>query len=196
MLSISDCLTKCLSWGDSLAQCPVIFLRRSTAASWRTLGVLAVRRCCTSAGTTCGSFAKRFICSSACRRASLSGIKNCINKSSKDWAISSFFVSLSLSLYLCVCVLCFCGYRERGCCACEGFWVLLCFVFKGGFFLGGFVVWRIGQVFKNRSCTWDHCCVLGPPSTRGLCTDYRQYIMLAPFLFIFNTTLFFFFGEK
>lgn len=65
------------------------------------------------------------------------------------------------------------------------------------FFLGGFVVWRIGQVFKNRSCTWDHCCVLGPPSTRGLCTDYRQYIMLAPFLFIFNTTLFlFFFGEK
>lgn len=56
---------------------------------------------------------------------------------------------LSLSLYLCVCVLCFCGYRERGCCACEGFWVLLCFVFKGGFFLGGFVVWRIGQVSKT-----------------------------------------------
>lgn len=103
---------------------------------------------------------------------------------------------LSLSLYLCVCVLCFCGYRERGCCACEGFWVLLCFVFKGGFFWGGFLLWRIGQVFKNRSCTWDHCCVLGPPSTRGLCTDYRQYIMLAPFLFIFNTTLFLFFLER
>lgn len=87
ILSKRDCLTNCLMWGGSLVQCPVIFLRRSTAASWRTLGVLAVRRCWTRAGTTCGSLASLFICSSACLRASLSGIKNWINSNSSDCAI-------------------------------------------------------------------------------------------------------------
>lgn len=92
MLSMRDCLTSCRSWGESLPQCPVIFLRRSTAASCRTLGVLAVRRWCTSAGTTCGSLASRFIWSSACRRASLSGIKNWISNNSRDCAIALLLV--------------------------------------------------------------------------------------------------------
>lgn len=98
ILSMSDCLTSCRSWGVSLAQWPVIFLRRSTAASCRTLGVLAVRRWWTSAGTTCGSFDSRFIWSSACRRASLSGIRNWISSNSSDCAICCYFTSTSLSL--------------------------------------------------------------------------------------------------
>ena len=89
MVSMRDCLTSCLSWGESLAQWPVIFLRRRTAASWRTLGVLAVRMCWTRAGTTWGSLARRLIWSSAWRRASLSGIRNWISNSSRDCAIWS-----------------------------------------------------------------------------------------------------------
>lgn len=87
MLSMRDCLTSWRSGGDNLPQWPVIFLRRRTAASWRTLGVLAVRRWWTSAGTTWGSLASRLIWSSACRRASLSGIRNWISRSSSDCAI-------------------------------------------------------------------------------------------------------------
>lgn len=93
MLSIRDCFTSWRSWGDNLAQWPVIFLRRRTAASWRTLGVLAVRRWWISDGTTWGSLAKRFIWSSACLLASLSGIRNWISNSSSDCAI----IELTLS---------------------------------------------------------------------------------------------------
>ena len=60
------------------------------------------------------------------------------------------------------------------------------------FFMGGFVVAYKDRFLKKGSCTKDHCCVLGPPSTRGVSCLYRlqtQYIMPAPFLFIFNTTL-------
>ena len=127
MLSMRDCLTSCLSCKESLAQCPVIFLRRSTAASWRTLGVLAVRRCWTSAGTTCGSLARRFICSSAWRRASLSGIRNCMSRSSNDCAILLWlFWDVNCDdggggCYVCVrCVRVF-GFW---------FWFWFCFVFK------------------------------------------------------------------
>lgn len=100
MLSIRDCFTRCRSWGESLAQWPVIFLRRSTAESWRTLGVLAVRRWWIRAGITCGSLARRLICSSACRRASLSGIKNWIRRSSRDWAIRKCLPSQGLEMLL------------------------------------------------------------------------------------------------
>lgn len=82
MESMRACLREALACGGSFGQCEVIFLRRSTAASCRTLGVLAVRRWWTSAGTTCGSRASRRICSSACRRASLSGIRNWISRRS------------------------------------------------------------------------------------------------------------------
>lgn len=104
MLSMSDCLTRCLIWGESLDQWPVIFLRRRTAESWRTLGVLAVRKWWIKAGTTCGSFERRFIWSSAWRLASLSGIRNWISKSSRDCAIS---LSLFLPLSLCEWGFCF-----------------------------------------------------------------------------------------
>jgi hypothetical protein len=82
--SMRACLSDALESGGSLGQWEVIFLQSSTVASWQTLGVLAVRRWWTSAGTTCESRASCRICSSACRRASLSGIKNWINISSSQ----------------------------------------------------------------------------------------------------------------
>ncbi|KAF0890561.1 hypothetical protein E2562_003773 [Oryza meyeriana var. granulata] len=81
------CLREALACGGSFGQWEVIFFRRSTATSCRTLGVLAVRRWWTSPGTTYGSPASRQICPSACRRASLSGIRNWIRRSSSDCAI-------------------------------------------------------------------------------------------------------------
>lgn len=84
MLSMSADFIELLSCGKSFAQCPAIFFRRRIAASCLTLGVLAVLRWWTRAGITWGSLESLFIWSSACRLASLSGIKTWSKSNSNE----------------------------------------------------------------------------------------------------------------
>ena len=60
-----------------------------------------------------------------------------------------FLPSLFLCVSMSVCCVFLVRERERGCCACEGFWVLLCFALylRVVFFLWGVLLWRIRTGF-------------------------------------------------
>ena len=88
MLSSSVILTEPRTSADRFIQCPVIFLRSSTAANCRTSGDGELRTWCSNAGTSCGSLDNLRICSSACFRASLSGTRNCLSRSS-SWSMAT-----------------------------------------------------------------------------------------------------------
>lgn len=150
MLSIKDCFTSWRCWGDSLAQWPVIFLRRSTAASCLTLGVLAVRRWCISDGTTWGSFARRFIWSSACLLASLSGIRNWINNSSSDCAMALSSIPWSFSVKMNAAAEC---GGEKPCGGSWGFWFIYNFEENiVTFYYCGAECWRSFACLHYREC--------------------------------------------
>ena len=88
MLSSSVILTEPRTSADRFIQFPVIFLRSSTAANCRTSGDGELRTWCSNAGTSCGSLDNLRICSSACFRASLSGTRNCLSRSS-SWSMAT-----------------------------------------------------------------------------------------------------------